>query len=367
MRFDAERALSEAEEFAFPRLVRSEGERRAADLLAAKLVAAGLAAERRDAARPRVPGLPVLAGLVAWLWLVVGRALPEVGAFGRFELVAIGMALLVSAVVRLADAVRRQGLDGRPQQVLAAGRGDADAPARVVFVTRLYTLGAPAVIRLHWALLLLVLASGASLLTPWARDLIRSTRWVGPALLAVHWGGLVLMFAAPKGTPRAPGPGDNRTGLAALAELARAWPKGAAGRVEARFAATSARGDLARIIAREWPAKPTLVIILESPGHGDGLLLEARGAARPLAKSAAEALWIPHSAPARPFAPSPTAAYTREGLPAIRLRGDGSADQLGAAGLTAAAQLASELALRWGRQCERVHTSKNSSLANPEG
>ena len=349
MRFDAERALAEAGEFAFPRLVRSEGERRAADLLVAKLAAAGLAAGRRDAARPKVPGRLILVGLVAWLWLAIGRALPEVTDLGRVELVAVGMALLVSAVFRLAGSVRRQGLDGRPQQVLAAGPWDADAPARVVFVTRLYTIGAPAVIRLHWALLILAFTLGAFLLTPWARDLIHSTRWAGPALLAAHWGGLVLLFAAPKGAPRAPGPGDNRSGLAALAELARAWPKSAAGRVEVRFAATSGRADLARIIAREWPAKPTLVVVLESPGHGDGLILEARGAARPLAKSAAEALWIPHRAPAWTFAPSPTRAYAREGLDALRLRGDGTAEQLSVAGLAAAAQLASEVALRWGR------------------
>ena len=293
MRFDAERALAEADEFAFPRLARSPGERRGADLLVAKLTAAGLAADRRDAAPPKVPGLAILAGLVAWLWLATGRALPEATLLGRFGLLAAGIALLLSAILRLAESVRRQGLDGKAQQLLAARPGDAGAAARVVFVTRLYTINSRAILRLHWALLILVVTVGAFLMTPWAAGLIGSTRWAGPALLAAHWGGLVLMFAAPKGGPQAPWPGDNRSGLSALAELARAWPKTADRRVEVRFAATSGRGDLARIIAREWPAKPTLVVVLESPGLGDGLILDARGAARPLARSAAEALWIP--------------------------------------------------------------------------
>jgi len=360
MRFDAERALAEAAEYAFPRLMRSAGERRAADLLVAKLTAAGFTADRRDAAPPKVPGLMILAGLVAWLWLAIGRALPESSPLGRVELIAVGMALLISAILRLADRVRRQGLDGRPQHVLAARPGsadanaeadaDADAPARVVFVTRLYTINAPGVQRLHWAVLILALVLGTLLLTPRAAGWIRANRWAGPALLAAHWGALVVLFAAPKGSPRAPGPDDNRSGLASLAELARGWPKPAAGRVEVRFAATSGRGDLARIIAREWPAKPTLVVVLETPGLGDGLILDARGAAFRLASSAAQALWIPHRASPWRFSPLRNRAFAREGLEALRLRGDRTADQLGPAGLAAAAQLAAEVALRWGRQ-----------------
>ena len=350
MRFDAERALAEAEEFAYPRLPRSEGERRAADRLAAKLEAAGLAVERRDAAPPSSFGLILLGALTAWLWLAVGRALPEASILGRLELTAVGMALLISAVLRLANRVRGEGLDGKPQHVIAGRPAEADAPARVLFVTRLYTTNDRATIRFHWGVLILAVALGAFLWTPWFSGWIGSTRWAGPALLTGHWGALVLLFVIPKGPPRVPDPGDNRSGLSSLAELARAWPKAAGDRVEARFAATSARGDLARIAARDWPGKPTLVIQLESPGLGDGVAIDARGVALDLGRSAAAALWVPHRVSAWRFVPFLPGPFARQGILALRLRGDGTAEPLGAAGLSAAAQLAAEIALRWGRQ-----------------
>jgi hypothetical protein len=151
---------------------------------------------------------------------------------------------------------------------------------------------------------------------------------------------------------------DNRTGLALLLEMARAWPKAASERVEARFAATG--GDaldfaglrgLVRAIRSEWEPKPTLVVGILAPGVSPKLTLASPGLLA-LAEQAAGDLWIPHGVMEAnrvdlvwPFGREGTAFVALVGEP-----GPTGTVEVASGSLTHAGQLAAEIALRWARQ-----------------
>ena len=149
-----------------------------------------------------------------------------------------------------------------------------------------------------------------------------------------------------------------------LLELARGWPRGTDSRIETRFVATGGRTldraglrALLHAIDTEWPARPTLIVDWLAPGIGPGLALLEHGT-ETLAATAARDLWIPHrvihrAAVCRQHWPS-----GRHGPGYIGMVGDavaGSRRRIGAAAIDAdalgrAAQLATEVALRWARR-----------------
>jgi hypothetical protein len=165
---------------------------------------------------------------------------------------------------------------------------------------------------------------------------------------------------------------DNRTGLAVLLELARTWPRRADARIEAHFMAVGGHGidgagsrALDETIRAEWPAKPTLLVDLSAPGVGKGLIVSARGHAD-LARSAAADLWIPHR-PARrhvwttwpgPATPLDDDVVWLIGDEAFARSGRGREAAIDPEALGRAAQLATEIALRWAR---RVATATSGS------
>ena len=108
-------------------------------------------------------------------------------------------------------------------------------------------------------------------------------------------------------------------------------------------------------IEAEWPAKPTLVVEWLAPGIGPGLALLERGTGR-LAESAAADLWIPHHPIRHPDIRRAHWPFGRRGPAYVAIVG-GELDTPPATdrpidpdALTRAAQLATEIALRWARR-----------------
>jgi hypothetical protein len=157
---------------------------------------------------------------------------------------------------------------------------------------------------------------------------------------------------------------DDGSGLALLIELARAWPVPAKEELAIAFAAVGAGAagarELARIVAEEWPRRPTLVIHIQSPGYGNQLVLGGSQGPLRLAQVAARDLWIPHREGGRWPTPRGLRPFARRGIDAVRLTGaiDPSKprpkpDELfQPAMLGTTAQLVRELALRWRRRQE---------------
>jgi hypothetical protein len=163
--------------------------------------------------------------------------------------------------------------------------------------------------------------------------------------------------------PRASRPGDG-SGPALLVEMARAWPKAWSERFEPLLVAAGGMNfgsagvrEMVRLICEEGHEKPTLVVVIHAPGVGQELTIWGRPKAL-LRQSceAAKSLWIPvESVGARPGMPM------GRGWPVLStfcdhivLTGasyrDAKPPPVDPAALARAAQLASEIALRWVKQ-----------------
>src|SRR5262249_22512657 len=168
-------------------------------------------------------------------------------------------------------------------------------------------------------------------------------------------------------------PGD-RTGVAVLLEMARTWSTPRAHRVEIVLAATGgqafdfagARAMVRSLAARESRDIPTLRLLWLAPGIGKEVVIVSRSH-RELAQSAARSLWIPHRLASRWF--------RRIDLwPPEQLNGDFVAligagylkrfreqDVVNSATLHHAAQLATEIALRWIKRQQRGCPASDSA------
>jgi len=163
--------------------------------------------------------------------------------------------------------------------------------------------------------------------------------------------------------PRASRPGDG-SGPALLVEMARAWPKAWSERFEPVLVAAGGMNfgfagvrEMVRLIRGEWKEKPTLVVVIIAPGVGQALTIcgRPRSLLR-LSCEAAKSLWIPvESAGARPGMPIGRGwPVSSQFCDHIVLTGasyrDTKPPPVDPAALARAAQLASEIALRWVKQ-----------------
>jgi hypothetical protein len=154
-------------------------------------------------------------------------------------------------------------------------------------------------------------------------------------------------------------------GPALLLEMARSWPKGWLERFEpVMVAAGSNRCGFAglqeteRLIQDEWPREPTLLIALIAPGVATDLLISGRPSELlSRALDAARSLWIP----ARASKPSHAIAIGRGRPDAIQylllcssVAGDVTPSSVDTAALARAAQLVTEIALRWSKKQEEA-------------
>lgn len=367
MKFDVARAMEWVDRFAFPRRARSEDECRAADLLAARFQELGWHVERsetRVGCRRSSLVLLVLLGSLLYdyaLWRALRLSFPGAGVPIRVA----ALAGLMTLVVALAAAVAgRRGLrtlrgwigTSRPERMrralvnlVASHPGQGEPRARVVILSHLDTASHEASVLgcVGTVLILALLAYLHARMHPVLH------LWEGPigflvlALVAIR---LALFQAHPY-------PGDNRTGLAVLAELAEALPARLHDRLEVHLAAVGANAPaqlgsftLASEMVRHWPPKPTLAINLDSPGLGPELIVHGRGPALEVASAAARDLWIPHRVARWPYRGLDHRPFLLCGISGISLAGHRRAAQIDPAGLASSAQLVTEIALRWARR-----------------
>jgi hypothetical protein len=369
MRFDTARAIEWAGRFAFPREAGTDGERRAAEVVAGELGRLGLQVDQVAVQGSRLPALaePWLGwvGLAAWstalaLATYKGAAWPlrlalAIGASAWLYLTAVGS-------LRLAWAWPRRVAT---TNVVAWRMVEPSPQVRVVFHTTLDAFDPGRSLVPPWLatnVIALLLAGQIFVALTARRDSSGLPAWSGLLLLGLLWlaiGGRVWRLAGRGGRADLR---DNRTGLAVLLELARTWPRGTHARIETRFVATGGRAldraglhALARAIACEWPARPTLVVDWLAPGIGTGLALMEEGTAQ-LAVSAAEDLWIPHHVIHLAGVRRELWPFGRKGPGYVGMVGDAidkpadPAQGIDPDALARAAQLATEVALRWARK-----------------
>ena len=163
--------------------------------------------------------------------------------------------------------------------------------------------------------------------------------------------------------PRTSRPGDG-SGPALLVEIARAWPKAWSERFEPLLVTAGGMSfgiagvrEVVRLIREEWNEKPTLVVVILAPGVGQELTIRGRPRSLlRLVRDAAQSLWIPVKTVAMPTGtllgrswPVPDRFRDHIVLTGASYR-DAKPPPVDAAALARAAQLASEIALRWAKQ-----------------
>jgi hypothetical protein len=376
MRFDTALALEWAGTFAFFRGAGTTGERKAGEIVADELARLGLRVERVEVRGSRLPGLAV-----PWLgWLGVGAwAAGLVWAAHRGVHWPVRLALALAALLWL----RLTAVEGFPfrgtllrrvstMNVVAWREGHSEPPPlRVVFHTTLDTfdvgrelvspcLATPVIAGLLAALIFceMTINRNPMRLPSWC------WLWMGLLLLLLLWLAIGTRTARLVMRTGRPDVRDNRTGLALLLELARGWPRTTEGRIESRFVATGGRTldraglrALVSAIGNEWPAKPTLIVDWLAPGIGPGLALVEQGT-ETLADTAAKDLWIPHRSIHRALLGRQHWPLGRHGPAYIGLVGDGvnahsapvDSFSIDADALGRAAQLATEVTLRWAKR-----------------
>jgi hypothetical protein len=115
------------------------------------------------------------------------------------------------------------------------------------------------------------------------------------------------------------------------------------------------------MIGTEWPARPTLIVDWLTPGIGPGLTLLEQGTDT-LAATAARDLWIPHRVIHRAVVSRQHWPLGRHGPAYVGMVGDavagyrapGVACAIEPEALGRAAQLATEVALRWARRKQKL-------------
>jgi hypothetical protein len=354
--------MRHASELPASRCARSEGERRAAEDVAGCFEAAGLRVERIEAPALPVPLWAILLTAVACLWFVVTRALPDASPWSHLQWLGLIVVSLVAAAARASTRAPSGAGSVPSRHVLGFMPAPSAAPCRVIVVTRLRTALPRRLEALHWSLFGVAAVVVGALLTPGLDRRVHEQPRVGQALLVGEWLALLALVGLPKDVAAKPTAGDNRTGLALLAELARTWPASAAGRLEPVFAATPDAGALARWIStRQGDPRPTLVVGLDAPGVGPAFTIAGRGSAARLAREAAHDLWVPFRAARWSRNALGNRRYRRPGWACFTLCGarvDRPADP---AMIAAAAQLVTEVALRWAKLHQAPRSAARSS------
>ncbi|AGA29807.1 M28 family peptidase [Singulisphaera acidiphila] len=366
MKFDIDRAMGWVKTFDFPRGTGSEGERHAADLLAEPLEKSGWRVSRavtRTGCRLSTLVMILLLTLLFekyFLWKALQLSFPNLPRRSRLGMYFAAF-LLIAGLIRL--AVGRHGVKiarerfvawrsakepSRLVNLIADRPGLSERPARVFILTHLDTPlrvanredGISNAIIL--GLIVLVFLGFSPVWTTWSA--------AGIFLVSLLFQARYWLRA------ERPSAGDNRTGLALLAEMAQSLPTRLHERVEIHLVAVggSSSGQLGALaladdIRGHWPPKPTLVINLDSPGLGPEIRLLGTGKALEVARGAAKDLWIPCRVKRRAFCCLDHRPFILNRIPAISLAGDRKGTRIEPANLAATVQLATEIALRWAR------------------
>jgi hypothetical protein len=374
MRFDTARAMEWTEAFTFPRAAGSDGERRAGQMAGDALAQLGLRVERLEIQGRRMPEStqPWLGWFGVGLWslaLEVGTHLAETWPF-RLAL-ALGALLWLRLTAVEGFVLGGPWLRRFATTNVIAWRAveGAHPPLCVVFHTPLDAFEPGRELVPRWLATPVVAALlGAQVFFDLTinRNPLGLPFWrvAGLCFALVLWVAIGVRISLLVRRQGGPDVRDNRTGLALLLELARSWPQGTDARIETRFVATGGRAldraglrALVRAMGHDWPARPTLVVDWLAPGIGSGLTLAEQGTDRLAVKAAAD-LWIPHrvahraaiARDHRPFGRQGPAFVGMVGSAVAPTRAPAAAHVIEPDALGRAAQLATEVALRWARQ-----------------
>lgn len=402
MKFDASRAESLFRELGDAPYAGPGGESKVADLLSGQFAEAGLCVERREVFGSRFPRR-----VGPWVgWLGYGFLVTSVYALLLHDNpVTRFMAVVVMCVPHLwlAGIVNERFRPGRQRPpiesaplLIASLPGRRPAPLRVVFhstITRVranpfpffkdhlksYLLDGFLSLFPFLCAMFIVGCRVGFLKNPSRVGLLvldaALMRYAYPCFLVLVWIVIVTVLSQEYRIQRlATERGRiDRHGLAVLMEMARTWPRTGSRSVEPVFVVAggyqlddAGRREVVRLLKSDWASPDYLLVLFVSPGAGEDLWL-CTNAARDsglaeLAASSARSLWIPCRQGASlawlPFAPYQSFP------PAIALVGMPPADldemALDPQALHRAAQLATEIALRWARQQKEDGVSESA-------
>ena len=350
-KFETTSALIVADTLSGPRLAGSIGARRAEESVADALRKHGLPVVERYAGGIDVADLMImtllLLGLGASLGLTARAAFPTVPWWVRG---AALLSLFIGALVGSAVREHSRGTHAKIPILIASMPGRPDPVARLVIVTGLLTPRGRVFEAGQSVALFAALSVGFVTLAPSVAATAHTSPAAAWGLIVVQWAalGLGLLLGPNRRTCR-PTRGDNRTGLGMVVELARTWPRPLSDRVETLFVVTP---DY-RVLAPSFKGgKPTLVLILDSPAVGTETRIVGRGWARDLVVQAAGNLWLPYRSVLRVDRRLGLKGFRKSGIDAVALCGRRDDSPIDAATLRGAAQLVTEVALRWARRVE---------------
>jgi hypothetical protein len=376
MKFDASRALKIVEELGGPRFAGPDWEARTAEFVAERMSALGLQVERCEVIGSRFPTR--VAPWAGWLGYGVLNSAAYIVLWHGSAIAVVSAIVILVLALRLPDGMIfnwiRLGRTRAPVEmaplVIARSIGDTAEGPRVVFQAALGDLK-------PWffharrvnAYYLVVLLQVALLVSAVMSATLRARRppssfglWPATVVFLLIWAVIacILWWEHRQSRLLARSHRVDRRGLAVLIELARSWQPSRSHPVQAVFVAAGGQQldcagsrEVLRRLQSEWKSRPSLLSLLLAPGAGQELLI---GAGCPgvhdLAVEAAGSLWIPHR-PRRfvemyqfwPFAKWNESVAIMGANPAAFFDASGSPDAL-----HRAAQLATEIALRWAKQ-----------------
>ena len=403
MKFDAGRASAIFEKLGDPAFAGPDGEARVAIFVAGELERMGYQVTRREVAGSRFPQRAA-----PWIgWLGYGALITAVYVMlQRNDLVSAILAclLLLLGARWIFDALicnsirlgrRRRPLDRAPL-LIASLPNDSPPPIRVVFQAVLggirtdffhsIRVNRKYIIYLHMCFTILVLFTFAAKFgsRPYLAVMMVSLTsglfvflWI-MVLCVLSWDHRQSRLAQEMGEVE-------RWGLTVLLELARIWPRDRSRKIEPVFVAAGGQRldyagsrEVIRMLDSEWRRKPSLLVLFFAPGAGERLrpsenALRIAGLRHPehdLARDAAESLWIQVDSN-DPFALFSIWPFEKmKAAEPIALIGsdpmacfDGSVSP---EALHRAAQLATEIALRWAKKHTTQAAAPDSSSPKSE-
>jgi hypothetical protein len=378
MKFDPSRAMRIVQELGDPRFAGPDWEARVADFVARKFSEMGMQVERREVEGSRFPQR--FAPWFGWLGYgaIITAAYEMLWQQSKLSVVLAIPVLFVS--FRFLDAVlsnrirlgrRRPPVEKAPL-IVARPPGDSAAPVRVVFQavlgelkTDLFHSARPnpyfIMIILHTCLL------ASTMLTVIQKFAIRPRlpslgMWLATGLFAFIWIVIlrILSWEHRQSRLAAGSHQVDRRGLAVLLEMARSWQRNRLNPIEAVFVAAGGQRldragsrEVVRRLQSEWQSNPSLLVLLFAPGAGEELLIGV-GASRvgEIAVEAARSLWIPHQI-YHQWTMIQLWPFEKWGEVAALMGSDPNEffeASVHPAVLQRAAQLATEIALRWAKK-----------------
>lgn len=383
MKFDAAGAKAIFEQLGDPAFTGPDGEGRIADYVASELERMGWNVERREVEGSWFPqragpwiGWLGYGALIScsYLLMMLRSPLSIVLSFLLCFLVTPGW---LSAVLenRIRPSRPARSRDRAPL-LIGSVAAQASAPVRVVFQSVLGGLKTDLfqVFRqsrfwiVHIANLCICIAIIATICASWhlGRHLSVITVFFTSILVVLHWSlilGILIWESHHSGPTTELGLAERR-GLAVLLELARSWPGSRSRQIEPVFIAAAGQRlnyagsrEVVRILESERPGKPTLLVLFFAPGAGEAIRIAENAPVasglRDLAKDCADSLWIPTwgDDPWTLFPFWPFVEF-KAAEPIALIGSDPMAffdPSVSPEALHRAAQLATEIALRWAK------------------